>query len=106
MLEKMSTTDVARQYRQALPVLGVDGSLAHTGTNLPAKGHVFAKTGTTIDHGELKAQVLAGYIDAKSGRRLAFAIYVNNYGPIKTINDVTSVFSDEAAIANVIYESK
>ena len=39
----------AAPYHAALPILGVDGSLAGTGTKLPAKGHVFAKTGTTLD---------------------------------------------------------
>jgi D-alanyl-D-alanine carboxypeptidase/D-alanyl-D-alanine-endopeptidase (penicillin-binding protein 4) len=88
-----------------LPVLGVDGSLAHTGADLPARGHVFAKTGTTIDSSGLKAQVLAGYIDARSGRRLAFAVYVNNYGRITSIDDVTTVFDDEAAITNALYSA-
>ena len=105
LLKRMSATPVAEVYRQALPVLGVDGSLAHTGVDLPARGHVFAKTGTTIDSSGLKAQVLAGYIDAKSGRRLAFAVYVNNYGPITSIDDVTTVFEDEAAITNALYSS-
>jgi len=83
----------------------VDGSLAHTGVDLPARGHVYAKTGTTIEQGALKAQNLAGYIDARSGRQLAFAVFLNDAGPIQSIGDVTDVFEDEAAIANAIYES-
>src|SRR3712207_7170847 len=54
----------------ALPVLGMDGSLAHSGTALPARGHVFAKTGTTLADGELKAQNLAGYIEDRKSTRL------------------------------------
>lgn len=104
MLSEMAATDVAAPYRAALPVLGVDGSLALTGMDLPAKGHVFAKTGTTVMDGALKAQNLAGYIDAKSGRRLAFALFVNDAGPITSISDVSQVFDDQAAITNVIYE--
>jgi PBP4 family serine-type D-alanyl-D-alanine carboxypeptidase len=103
MLVAMSQGPNAAAYRAALPILGVDGSLAGTGTNLQAKGHVFAKTGTTIDQTGLKAQVLAGYIDAKSGRKLAFALYVNNAGPIKSLDDVGAVFTDEARITNAIY---
>ena len=105
LLTEMDRSPVARDYRAALPVLGVDGSLAHSGTDLPARGHVFAKTGTTIADGALKAQNLAGYIDARSGRQLAFAVYVNDAGPIRSIDDVSEVFEDEAAITNVIYES-
>jgi PBP4 family serine-type D-alanyl-D-alanine carboxypeptidase len=105
MLTEMDRSAVAPYYRAALPVLGVDGSLAHSGAALPARGHVFAKTGTTIADGALKVQNLAGYVDARSGRRLAFAVYVNDAGPIASIDDVADVFEDEAAIANVIYES-
>lgn len=104
LLAAMNRGPNAVPFRNALPILGVDGSLAETGRRLPAKGHVFAKTGTTIDKTGLKAQVLAGYIDARSGKRLAFALYVNNAGPIRSIEDVTGVFDDEAAIANAIYE--
>ena len=49
--------------------------------------------------------MLAGYIDAKSGRKLAFALFVNNAGPIKQLEDVAQVFADEAAITNAIYGS-
>jgi D-alanyl-D-alanine carboxypeptidase/D-alanyl-D-alanine-endopeptidase (penicillin-binding protein 4) len=106
LLTAMSKGPNAADYRNALPVLGVDGSLAGIGRALPAKGHVFAKTGTTIDKTGLKAQVLAGYIDAKSGRRYAFALYVNDAGPITTISDVAAVMDDEARILNAIYEDE
>ncbi len=103
LLAAMAKGQNAAPYRAALPILGVDGSLAGTGKKLPARGHVFAKTGTTLDASGLKAQVLAGYIDAKSGRKLAFALFVNDAGPIKQIADVAEVFDDEAAITNAIY---
>src|SRR5262249_33599498 len=83
LLAAMADSYVGQTFQQDLPVLGVNGSLAHTGTDLPAKGHVFAKTGTTIADGALKAQNLAGYIEAKSGRRLAFALFVNDAGPLE-----------------------
>jgi D-alanyl-D-alanine carboxypeptidase/D-alanyl-D-alanine-endopeptidase (penicillin-binding protein 4) len=105
LLSAMAKGPNAGPYHAGLPVLGVDGSLAGTGTKLPAKGHVFAKTGTTLDATGLKAQTLAGYIDAKSGRKLAFALFVNNAGPVKQLEDVAEVFADEATITNVIYGS-
>jgi D-alanyl-D-alanine carboxypeptidase/D-alanyl-D-alanine-endopeptidase (penicillin-binding protein 4) len=104
LLTAMGRSEVAAPYRASLPILGVDGSLAGSGVNLPARGHVFAKTGTTIIGGALKAQNLAGYIDAKSGRRLAYALFVNDAGPITAISDVTEVFDDQAAISNAVYE--
>jgi D-alanyl-D-alanine carboxypeptidase len=105
MLTAMRNGPNAAPYTAALPILGVDGSLAETGRSLPARGHVAAKTGTTLEAGTLKAQVLAGYIDARSGRRLAFALYVNDAGPVKQIEDVAKVLEDEARIVNAIYVS-
>src|SRR5581483_6501937 len=105
LLTAMARTDVAAPYRSALPTLGVDGSLAESARNLPARCHVFATTGTTAADGALKAQNLAGYIDAKSGRRLAFALFLNDAGPIQRISDVSAVFEDEARITNAIYEA-
>jgi len=104
MLTEMARSAVAQPYLASLPVLGVDGSLASSGVDLPARGNVYAKTGTTIMDGALKAQNLGGYIDARSGRRLAFALFVNDAGPITAITDVTEVFDDQAAITNVLYE--
>lgn len=77
MLTKMASTPVAADYQAALPIMRVDGSLGSTGVSTPGQGHVFAKPGTTVNPTpdgkglELKAQNLAGYIEAKSGRKLA-----------------------------------
>jgi D-alanyl-D-alanine carboxypeptidase/D-alanyl-D-alanine-endopeptidase (penicillin-binding protein 4) len=64
------------QWKPALPVGGVDGTLSNRFTAAPLKGHVFAKTGTL---GESRA--LAGYLDAASGRTLIFSILVDNHTP-------------------------
>jgi D-alanyl-D-alanine carboxypeptidase/D-alanyl-D-alanine-endopeptidase (penicillin-binding protein 4) len=110
-LDEMAGTDVADVYRNALPVLGENGSLATTGTELPGRGHVFAKPGTTIAAGDdddtivLKAQNLAGYIETKSGRLVAYALMMNNGGPVTDIGaDVGAVFADEGLISSIIYE--
>ena len=105
LLAAMAASPVAAPYRAALPILGVDGSLAGTGTTLPARGHVLAKTGTTLGEGQLVAQNLAGYIDAKSGRRLAFALFLNDAGPVQAIEDVTDVFEDEAVVTSAFWEA-
>jgi PBP4 family serine-type D-alanyl-D-alanine carboxypeptidase len=113
-LVDMHDTPDAELFKNALPILGVDGSLATSGTDLPAKGHVFAKTGTSIlpgDDGDsvvIKAQNFAGYIDTKSGRTVAYALMVNDAGAVD-VNDLegslTPVINDEATISNIIYES-
>ena len=66
----------------SLPVLGVDGTLFNIQTTSPAKGKVFAKTGTwssgnALDDGELVTKGLAGFMTTSHGRHLAFAFYIN-----------------------------
>jgi D-alanyl-D-alanine carboxypeptidase/D-alanyl-D-alanine-endopeptidase (penicillin-binding protein 4) len=72
-------------YRAGLPVLGVDGTLAETvGRDSPARGKVFAKTGTLIyydaanDRWLLRSKALAGTMTTRSGATLYFAMMVNN----------------------------
>ena len=109
LLQAMSRTPVAEPYFDALPILGVDGSLATVGREPPnpliepAIGKVYAKTGTTMEPGRLKAQVFAGYMDAVSGKRLAYVVYVNNVAPIETIADVINVFGDEGVISALLF---
>lgn len=108
LLVHMAKGPNAEAFRNALPILGTDGSLAGSGKDLPARGHVFAKTGTTLgDTGEVKAKSLAGYIEAKSGRQLAYAVLVNNAGKLKDIKDIAQleeISKDLAAVSNVLYE--
>ncbi len=104
LLTFMSGRTTFLPYFDALPILGEDGSLAEIGMDSPAKGKVHAKTGTFLAQGMIKAQVLAGYIDARSGRRLAYALYVNNAGEIADISDVIGVIQDEGQISTIIYQ--
>jgi PBP4 family serine-type D-alanyl-D-alanine carboxypeptidase len=96
-------------YFRSLPILGVDGSLADFGTNSPARGKVFAKTGTYLGGGTIRAQVLAGYIEARSGRKLAYALYVNDAGealdPAGDLTPVLHVIEDEAEISTIVQQS-
>lgn len=71
-------------YRSALPILGVDGTLATAvEKNSPARGKVRAKTGTLSwsnllnDRPLLQSKALAGYAETKSGRTIIFAAFVN-----------------------------
>lgn len=110
LLKGMGDREVFPSYFDSFPILGVDGSLAAVGVDppnpviAPAIGKVFAKTGTTILGGFFKAQVFAGYIDAKSGRRLVYALYVNDIGPLQSIAEAIEVFNDEGEISAIIYD--
>ena len=64
LLTFMSGQRTFASFFDSLPILGVDGSLAGVGTHNPARGKVFAKTGTSLDQSGIRAQVVAGYIDA------------------------------------------
>lgn len=85
LLRTMSQRPEATVFRNALPVLGVDGTL-HTAVqaNSPARGKFQAKTGTLVWHNGLTdrqlltSKALAGYGETKSGRKLALALFVNN----------------------------
>lgn len=85
LLRYLATRPDFAVFEQALPVLGIDGTLADAvRPDSPARGAVAAKTGTFYwqntlnDRYLLLSKALAGYLTAASGRRLAFAIFVNH----------------------------
>jgi len=63
-------------FRQTLPIAGVDGTLVNRFTNSPLKSKLWAKTGTMTG-----VNALSGYLTATSGRLLAFSILVNGHRP-------------------------
>ncbi len=84
LLKAMSKRSDFDVYRGALPVLGVDGTLASAVVaDSPAKGHAQAKTGTLVwtnvllSKSLLQSKALAGYVDASEGRTIIFACFVN-----------------------------
>jgi len=64
------------EWRETLPVAGVDGTLDNRFKNSPLKGKMWAKTGT---HSE--ANALSGYLTTATGRVVAFSILVNGRYP-------------------------
>lgn len=74
----------ARDFKAAMPSLGQDGTLAAVQVKSPAAGKVFAKTGTYGSYDPLNRRMLihgkglAGFFTSKSGREIAFAVYLNN----------------------------
>jgi serine-type D-Ala-D-Ala carboxypeptidase/endopeptidase (penicillin-binding protein 4) len=109
LLTIVTTRPYAGEFVKALPILGVDGSLATAcSAGNPACGHVYAKTGTRgsydplNDRGILLAKSLAGYVDAGSGKRLAFAVFVNNV-PFSDVEDMMAVGEDLGSVAGLIY---
>lgn len=64
------------EFRQTLPVGGIDGTLSDRFTRAPLRGHVFAKTGTLDE-----VNTLSGYVTAASGRTLVFSVLCNGHVP-------------------------
>ena len=74
LLRAMAKHPAAKEYFDALPVLGIDGTLADAvGKDSPARGKVHAKTGTLAwldvlnDRLLLRSKALAGEIDTAKG---------------------------------------
>ena len=115
MLQNMYRNASFPAFFDGLPLLGMDGSLAlvnafETDPSLAgAKGQVRAKTGTLIEGSAqgpvLRAQALAGYIQAKSGRNIGFVLVVNEGGPLEKVEDVLNVFQDQGTISAILWKS-
>lgn len=85
LLRQMASRPDALAYRNGLPILGVDGTLTEAvASTSPARGQVFAKTGTLFfknllnDRYLVTSKALAGYMTTSKKRNLAFAVFVNN----------------------------
>jgi serine-type D-Ala-D-Ala carboxypeptidase/endopeptidase (penicillin-binding protein 4) len=114
LLRDLTTRAEFPVFFDSTPILGVDGSLAAVlPPGDPARGHAHAKTGTLVaaapDGGiTLQTKGLAGYIDTSMGRRLAFAIYLNDV-PITDVGAVIDVVfrANEALgrMVSIIYQA-
>lgn len=101
----------AAAWRATMPIMGVDGSLAFVQPGGPATGKIFAKTGTLAAQDlfngrrfNFPTKALGGYMDAKSGRRLAFTIVVSN-AVFDTIAGAFAANDDVGNVATVIQQS-
>lgn len=108
-LRYLTTTATFETFYDSTPILGVDGSLATVlPEGDPAVGAAHAKTGTLVAAGDhtpfvLETKALAGFLDAASGQRLAFAVFVNDV-PIEEVSAVFQANNDLGAIASQLYQ--
>jgi D-alanyl-D-alanine carboxypeptidase/D-alanyl-D-alanine-endopeptidase (penicillin-binding protein 4) len=104
-LAYMAKQPYGQIFYDALPILGRDGTLAEVLPDSPAAGHVHAKTGTYVFYNELNrtslllSKGLVGYVETRSGRKLAFAAFVNQVPGY----DVETVGEELAQIAAAAY---
>ncbi len=74
LLTFMSKHRYFAQFRDALPIAGVDGTLRTRMRGTPAEGNLRAKTGTLSS-----VASLSGYVTSAAGEHLAFSMMLNNY---------------------------
>jgi D-alanyl-D-alanine carboxypeptidase/D-alanyl-D-alanine-endopeptidase (penicillin-binding protein 4) len=111
LLRVVAMQSDAEAFADALPIMGVDGTLAFVQQDSPAAGHVFAKTGTgaVLDAAHdkifLTEKALAGYIDSKRGQRLVFAIMVEGV-PLDSVLASIEVNDDLGEIAAIAWSGR
>lgn len=74
VLDVMRTSPNGALYRAALPLAGVDGTIANRMKNTSAAGNANAKTGT-LD----KTRSLSGYVNTADGHVVIFSMLCNNF---------------------------
>ncbi|MBD0372236.1 MAG: D-alanyl-D-alanine carboxypeptidase/D-alanyl-D-alanine-endopeptidase [Pyrinomonadaceae bacterium] len=90
LLAYMSRHRYAGPFRDALPIAGVDGTLARRMKGTPAMGNARAKTGTIET-----VATLSGYVTSAAGERLVFSVLLNNY---PESSNARRVFTDDLAV--------
>ena len=85
VLDAMRRHKDAGLFYDALPIAGVDGTIAGRMKGSAAERNVHAKTGT-VD----KARSLSGYVTTADGRALLFSFLCNNFSvPSREVDRVT-----------------
>ena len=74
LLTFMTKHKYFEQFREALPIAGVDGTLRTRMRGTPAEGNVHAKTGSLSS-----VASLSGYVTTAAGEHLVFSMMLNNY---------------------------
>ena len=110
LMRKMSKHAAAREYFDALPILGVDGTLADSvSKDSPARGKVRAKTGTLgwydaqNERTMLRSKALAGELETAKGTKLYIAMFVNDL-PLPAGQPTSSVGKTLGRLCEVIYK--
>ncbi len=74
LLKKVQTDKSYPSFYNSLPTAGQTGTLAGMCEGTAAEGNVHAKSGYMT-----RVRTYAGYVETKSGKKLCFAMFANNY---------------------------
>jgi D-alanyl-D-alanine carboxypeptidase/D-alanyl-D-alanine-endopeptidase (penicillin-binding protein 4) len=84
-------------FYDALPIAGVDGTIARRMKGTPAENNVHAKTGS-VD----KARSLSGYVRTADGRMLLFSFLCNNFSvPLRAVEQVQDAIAARLASLSI-----
>ncbi|MEP6764931.1 MAG: D-alanyl-D-alanine carboxypeptidase/D-alanyl-D-alanine-endopeptidase [Gemmatimonadaceae bacterium] len=93
VLDVMRTSSTFEAFYTALPIAGVDGTIANRMKGTVAAGNVHAKTGT-VD----KARSLSGYVTTADGHMLVFSFLCNNFTvPTRAVEKVQDAIAVQLA---------
>ena len=74
LLVNMSTSGSAEGFKASLALAGKRGTMSGMCKGTSAEGRVYGKSGTMT-----RMKAYAGYVDTTTGKKLAYAVIVNNY---------------------------
>ena len=74
LLSSIYNSEIFEDFEKSLPVAGCTGTLSNVCKNQLGHGKIKAKSGTLN-----RVKAYTGYVDSKSGKKIAFALIVNNY---------------------------
>jgi D-alanyl-D-alanine carboxypeptidase/D-alanyl-D-alanine-endopeptidase (penicillin-binding protein 4) len=112
LLRHFSSRPDAAAYKAALPILGADGTLSEAvGPESPARGKVYAKTGTYFVDNTLggkfmlTSKALAGYMTTATNRELVIAMFVNNVH-LEQASETARIGKTLGRLCEVIYAAE
>ena len=95
IFDRMQTNPDFTYFYNALPIAGVDGTIAHRMRGTPAAGNVHAKTGSLH-----WVRSLSGYVTDADGERLIFSVLANKW---TTPPSAVTMTADSVAAALASY---
>ncbi|MBK9191996.1 MAG: D-alanyl-D-alanine carboxypeptidase [Crocinitomicaceae bacterium] len=74
LLTYMNTSKNASSFKESLAIAGKKGTMSSVADGTTADGRVYGKSGTMT-----RVKSYAGYVDSSSGKKLAYAMIINNH---------------------------
>jgi D-alanyl-D-alanine carboxypeptidase/D-alanyl-D-alanine-endopeptidase (penicillin-binding protein 4) len=105
LLQNLMHTTWGQYIHDGMSIMGVDGTQAENQAGTPVAGHIRAKDGSRVGGSPdgqalLVAKTEGGYIDAKSGRKLVYAVFLNDV-PIGSSGVAETFFTADRDLSSI-----